>query len=65
LKGKSAESISNFATQQGNNFNFIPPYSPHMGGLWEAVVKSMKFHLRRVVGNAKLTYEEFNALLCK
>ena len=25
----------------------------------------MKFHLRRVVGNAKLTYEEFNTLLCQ
>jgi len=65
LKGKSAESISNFATQQGINFHFIPPCSPHMGGLWEAGVKSMKFHLRRVVGNAKLTYEEFNTLLCQ
>ena len=65
LKGNSAESISNFATQQGINFHFIPPCSPHMGGLWEAGVKSMKFHLWRVVGNAKLTYEEFNTLLCQ
>ena len=30
LKGKSAESISNFATQQGINFHLIPPCSPHM-----------------------------------
>jgi len=65
LKGKSAESISNFANQQGINFHFIPPCSPHLGGLWEAGVKSMNFHLRRVVGNAKHTYEEFNTLLCQ
>jgi hypothetical protein len=34
-----------------------------MGGKWEAGGKSMKFHLRRVVGNGKLTFEEFCTLL--
>ena len=62
---ESTECISNFAVQQGINFHFIPPCSPHMGGIWEAGVKSMKFHLRRVVGNAKLTFEEFYTLLCE
>jgi hypothetical protein len=61
----SVERISNFATQQGINFHFIPPCSPHMGGIWEAGVKSMKFYLRRVAGNAKLTFEEFYTLLCQ
>jgi hypothetical protein len=59
----STERISNFASQQGINFHFIPPCSPHMGGIWEAGVKSMKFHLCRVVGNARLTFEEFYTLL--
>jgi hypothetical protein len=36
-----------------------------MGGIWEAGVKSIKFHLRRVVGNAKLTFEELYTLLCQ
>lgn len=61
---KWAERISNFATQQGIKFHFIPPCSPHMGGIWEARVKSMKFHLR-VAGNAKINYEEFYTLLCQ
>jgi len=34
-----------------------------MGGLCEAGVKSMKYHLRRVVGANQLTLEEFNTLI--
>ncbi|XP_038216842.1 uncharacterized protein LOC119835861 [Zerene cesonia] len=34
-----------------------------IGGLWEAGVKSCKHHLKRVVGNAHLTLEEFSTIL--
>lgn len=47
----------------GIKWHFIPSSSPHFGGLWEAGVKSMKFHLRRVVGETKLTFTEFYTLL--
>lgn len=33
--------------------------------MWEAAVKSVKHHLRRVLGDARLTYEEFNTVLCQ
>ena len=50
--------ISDFCTTQGMEWNYIPEQSPHFGGLWEAAVKSLKIHLRKVAKDVKLTYEE-------
>ncbi|XP_026744683.1 uncharacterized protein LOC113506020 [Trichoplusia ni] len=44
---------------------FNAPGWPSAGGLWEAAVKAMKHHLRRVLGDQKLTFEEFTTLLAK
>ncbi|XP_044007558.1 uncharacterized protein LOC122852058 [Aphidius gifuensis] len=41
------------------SWNFIPPLSPHQGGLWESTVKLFKHHLKRVVGESLFTYEVF------
>lgn len=46
-------------------WKFIPPNSPHWGGLWEAGIKSAKFHIRRVVGNSNLTFEELSTVLAQ
>lgn len=59
----SSSELITACTNEGIEWNFIPVYSPHMGGLWEAAVKSCKYHLKRVVGSALLTYEEFATIL--
>lgn len=37
--------------------------SPHFGGLWEAGIKSIKYHLKRVLGDSTLTFEELSTVL--
>ncbi|XP_029161170.1 uncharacterized protein LOC114941050 [Nylanderia fulva] len=55
--------IARAANTQGIRWHFNPPAAPHFGGLWEAAVKSTKFHLRRVIGETTLTFEELSTLL--
>lgn len=50
---------------QSMNWVFIPPGAPHMGGLWEAGVKSFKAHLKNVTHAQKFTYEEFTTMLTR
>lgn len=47
-----------FFLQNSIEWKHIPPYSPHRGGLWEAAVKRVKFHLKRILGKLTLTYED-------
>ncbi|XP_028163513.1 uncharacterized protein LOC114355056 [Ostrinia furnacalis] len=62
LLRSSRKSVSHFANDEGIKFVFSPAYSPHFGGIWEAGVKSAKHHLKRVAGNASLTFEELATL---
>ena len=43
----------------------IPERAPHFGGLRESAVRSMKHHLKRVVGAQILTYEELETVVCQ
>ncbi|GFW89683.1 integrase catalytic domain-containing protein [Trichonephila clavipes] len=52
------QNVSKFLTDNGIKWHQNVPGVPHMGGLWEAGIKSTKYHLKRVVGETKLTDEE-------
>ncbi|XP_047518884.1 uncharacterized protein LOC125058772 [Pieris napi] len=60
---QNSNSLANDLINEGINFHFIPAYSPHFGGIWESAVKSTKYHLVRVLGNSKLTFEELYTTL--
>ena len=63
---KNDEDIQHFlATHHAITWHNIPPYSPHMGGLWEAAVKGMKTHLKRVMGTNRFTFEELCTIACR
>ncbi|GFW80480.1 integrase catalytic domain-containing protein [Trichonephila clavipes] len=55
----SDDNLAGFLSAEGIEWKFIPPRAPSFGGLWEASIKSIKYHLRRVVSGSNLTYEEF------
>ncbi|GFU77840.1 integrase catalytic domain-containing protein [Trichonephila clavipes] len=57
------QNLAAYFTEEGIEWNFIPSRAPHMGGLWEAGIKSVKYHLNRALGRSRLTYEEFETVI--
>ncbi|XP_011859019.1 PREDICTED: uncharacterized protein LOC105556532, partial [Vollenhovia emeryi] len=57
--------IERFLSDQNIQWSFIPSYSPHIRGLWEAAVKSAKTHLKRVIGDTLLTFEELGTIFAQ
>ena len=58
------EPIVNFCYAQNIEWKFSPPTGPHHGSFWENGVKACKRHLKRIVGETKLTFEEMITVLC-
>ncbi|XP_053686155.1 uncharacterized protein LOC128735696 [Sabethes cyaneus] len=52
-----------YCADNGITFHFNPARSPHFGGLWEASVKTFKYHLYRVIKDTQLNIDDFNTLL--
>lgn len=63
LNSRSQREIANYCLEEGMTWSTIPPRASHFGGEWEAGVKSVKYHFKRIVGDASLTYEETLTLL--
>lgn len=54
------EDLERYKTFQTSEFN---DKWPTAGGLWEAAIKAMKYHMKRTLGEQKLTFEQFTTLL--
>lgn len=61
FKNQEINLVSLNSTQNSIKFYFNTPSLTYHGGLWEAAVKSMKYHLQRVVGET----EEYNTVTTK
>lgn len=59
------DSIMNFCSTQGIQWKFSLPTGPHHGSIWENGVKACKHHLKPIVGESKLTFEEIATVLCQ
>ncbi|GFU65707.1 integrase catalytic domain-containing protein [Trichonephila clavipes] len=59
---KSVE-VQNFVTQESITWHFIPPTAAHVGGLWEAGIKSTKQLLIKTMKSAVLNFEELVTLV--
>ncbi|XP_037034254.1 uncharacterized protein LOC119073047 [Bradysia coprophila] len=57
--------VNQHSTRNGTDWKFITPRAPHHGGIWEAGVKSMKHHLKRVIGANVLTFEEMSTVTAR
>ncbi|XP_054715403.1 uncharacterized protein LOC129224882 [Uloborus diversus] len=63
LVKKPDENLAGYLASEGIDWKFLPPRAPNFGGLWEAGVKSFKYHLKRVMRDLKVTYEEFETIV--
>ncbi|XP_038117277.1 uncharacterized protein LOC119769333 [Culex quinquefasciatus] len=60
---QTLKEINEFCEPREIEWNFIPPRAPNFGGYWEAGVKSVKTHLKRVLGKTPLSFEEYATVL--
>lgn len=57
------DNLEKALVNEGVNWIFLPSYSPHLGGIWESCVKSIKYHLNRVMNNISFTFEQMSTIL--
>ena len=56
-------SLKVFLSQHGITWQFNVPRAPWWGGFFERMVRSVKRCLKKTLGNARVTYEEFETVL--
>ncbi|XP_055314003.1 uncharacterized protein LOC129575100 [Sitodiplosis mosellana] len=63
FEGWQSDLVQRHAYSKGSEWHFITPSAPHVGGIWEAAVKQMKHHLKRVIGTQKYSFQGITTLL--
>lgn len=58
-------SISRFATEKGFSWRYTLPHTPHLNGLVERMVKSVKSSLRKVFAQTTLTFRQLSIILAE
>ncbi|XP_035228300.1 uncharacterized protein LOC118200437 [Stegodyphus dumicola] len=53
------EVLGQYLASENISCKLIPPHAPNFGEIWEAGIKSFKFHLKRTISDAKRNSEEF------
>ena len=64
-KEETDSAIHQHLLQHRVNWIHIPERAPHFGVLWESAVRSMKKHLKRIMGPTPLTFEEMETVTCQ
>lgn len=58
-----SQGLHSYCAESGITFHFNPARSPHFGDLWEASVKTFKYHLYRVMKDTVLNTDDSNTLI--
>ncbi|UYV60499.1 hypothetical protein LAZ67_1001330 [Cordylochernes scorpioides] len=56
--------VQSESTKQNINWKFIPPSAPWWGGWWERLIGLLKQLLRKILGQARLEFEELYTIIC-
>ncbi|XP_070067071.1 uncharacterized protein [Drosophila virilis] len=64
LSDQHVKAVHEFCLSDSFEWSFIPPRSPHFGGLWEAVVKTPKHQFYRSIGPSILDFDSLRTLVC-
>lgn len=57
--------MQNELNSQKIKWKFSVPSGPHMSGIWESSIKSVKTHLYKIVGTQILSFEELSTVLAQ